>query len=451
MLANVAVAPIGHAGPVPASDPPAVSPDGTGPTEAGVTELAALVEAPEPGEQPSRRLIRRGPLRGLPVEVAVLSAVAFFVAAGFGIVAPAIPVFARSFGVSYSAAGAVISAFALMRLISALGCGRLVNHFGERLILGAGITIVAVSSALAGLSANYGQLLTLRGVGGIGSAMFSVSASSLLLSVTSSGQRGRAMGAFTGGFLLGGIAGPGLGGVVTGWSLRAPFFLYAGTLAAAGGVGLLLLPRRLNKHGQPATRSELPLLTVREAFRLPAFRAAAGVNLAENWAAIGVRAALVPLLVVEVLHRSPVWTGIGLTVFTAANILTLTLGSRLADRRGRRPLMLSGCLVSATGTFLLVLPHTLPLFLVAMAVFGLGSGLLSVAPGAMLGDVAGGRGGTAVAAYQMAGDLGSLTGPVLAGALADSAGFSTAFALSTAVLLVAAMIAFRAPETLRRT
>jgi MFS family permease len=85
-----------------------------------------------------------------------------------------------------------------------------------------------------------------------------------------------------------------------------------------------------------------------------------------------------------------------------------------------------------------------------MAVFGLGSGLLDVAPGAMLGDVAGGRGGTVVAAYQMAGDIGSLTGPVLAGALADSAGFSTAFALTTAVLLAAAVMAFRAPETLRR-
>ncbi|MEO6501909.1 MAG: MFS transporter [Jatrophihabitantaceae bacterium] len=429
---------------------PPVTPDGIGPTEAAVTEVPALIEAAEPDEQPAQTLIQRGPLRGLPVEVAVLAAVAFFVAAGFGIVAPAIPVFARSFGVSRTAAGAVISAFALMRLVSALGCGRLVNRFGERLVLGVGIAIVAVSSALAGLSANYGQLLTLRGVGGIGSAMFSVSASSLLLSVTSSGQRGRAMGAFSGGFLLGGIAGPGLGGLVTGWSLRAPFFLYAVTLAAAGGVGLLLLPRRLNKQGQPATRSEQPLLTVREAFRMPAFRAAAGVNLAESWAAIGVRAALVPLLVVEVLHRSPIWTGIGLTVFTVGNIITLTLGSRLADRRGRRPLLLSGCLVSATGTFLLVLPQTLPLFLVAMAVFGLGSGLLSVAPGAMLGDVAGGRGGTAVAAYQMAGDVGSLTGPILAGALADSAGFSSAFALSTAVLLAAGVVAFRAPETLRR-
>lgn len=431
---------------------PAQPPDSADPTEAGVSELAELTEPIEAGEQPSRTLIRRGPLRDLPIEVAVLAAVAFFVAAGFGIVAPAIPVFARSFGVSRTAAGAVISAFALMRLASALGCGRLVNRLGERVVLGTGIAIVAVSSALAGLSANYGQLLTLRGVGGIGSAMFSVSASSLLLGVTSSGQRGRAMGAFSGGFLLGGIAGPGLGGLVTGWSLRAPFFLYAGTLAAAGGVGLLMLPRRTaQRRGQSAEQSSRSLLSIREAVRMPAFRAAAGVNLADNWAAVGTRSALVPLLVVEALHRSPIWTGIGLTVFTLANIATLTLGSRLADRKGRRPLLLAGCLGSAAGTALLVLPHSLPLFLVAMVVFGLGSGLLDVAPGAMLGDVAGGRGGTVVAAYQMAGDVGSLTGPVLAGLLADSFGFSASFALTTAVLLAAAGVAFRAPETLRRS
>lgn len=430
---------------------PAQPPDSADPTEAGVSELAELTEPVAVEEQPSRTLIGRGPLKGLPVEVAVLAAVAFFVAAGFGIVAPAIPVFARSFGVSRTASGAVISAFALMRLVSALGCGRLVNRLGERVVLGTGIAIVAVSSALAGLSGNYGQLLTLRGVGGIGSAMFSVSASSLLLGVTTSGQRGRAMGAFSGGFLLGGIAGPGLGGLVTGWSLRAPFFLYAGTLAAAGGVGLLMLPRRTSRSKESAKQAEKSLLTVRDALRMPAFRAAAGVNLADNWAAVGTRSALVPLLVVEALHRSPIWTGIGLTVFTLANIATLTLGSRLADRRGRRPLLLAGCLGSAAGTALLVLPHTLLLFLLAMAVFGLGSGLLDVAPGAMLGDVAGGRGGTVVAAYQMAGDFGSLTGPVLAGLLADSFGFSASFALTTAVLLAAAGVAFRAPETLRRT
>jgi len=137
----------------------------------------------EIGTEPaSARLISNGPLRGLPREVAVLAAVAFFVAAGFGIVAPAIPLFARSFGVSRAAAGAVISAFALMRLSSALGVGRLVNRIGERIVLGAGIGIVAVSSALAGFASDYMQLLVLRGAGGIGSAMFSVSANSPILS-----------------------------------------------------------------------------------------------------------------------------------------------------------------------------------------------------------------------------------------------------------------------------
>ena len=88
----------------------------------------------------------------------------------------------------------MVSAFAFMRLASALGVGRLVNRIGERIVLGTGIGIVAVSSALAGLRHDYAQLLVLRGAGGIGSAMFSVSASSLLLGVTTSDQRGRAMG-----------------------------------------------------------------------------------------------------------------------------------------------------------------------------------------------------------------------------------------------------------------
>ncbi len=392
----------------------------------------------------------RGPLQGLPQEVGVLSAVAFCVAAGFGIVAPAIPVFARSFGVSRTAAAAVISAFALMRLISALGCGQLVNRFGERVVLGSGIALVAGSSALAGLAANYGQLLALRAAGGVGSAMFTVSASSLLLSVTTSGQRGRAMGTFSGGFLLGGIAGPGLGGVVTSWSLRAPFFLYAGTLAAAGAVGLALLPRHIRHDPAAGDAAPRVLLTITAALRLPAFRAAAVANMADSWAALGVRAAIIPLFVVEALHRPPLWTGIGFTVFTMANILTLYIGGKVTDRRGRRPVLLVGCLGSATGVAVLVLPPSLPVFLAGLLVFGLGSGFLDVAPGAMLGDVAGGRGGTVIAGYQMAGDFGSLAGPLIAGALADSVGFNAAFAATAAILVFAAIVAARAPETLSR-
>ena len=40
----------------------------------------------------------RGPFRGLPREVPILTAISFTVALGFGIVAPDIPAFARHFG-----------------------------------------------------------------------------------------------------------------------------------------------------------------------------------------------------------------------------------------------------------------------------------------------------------------------------------------------------------------
>jgi MFS transporter, DHA1 family, multidrug resistance protein len=408
---------------------------------------AACRKSAVPASSPVGAL--RARLANLPPEVVVLSAVAFFVAAGFGIVAPAIPVFARSFGVDRTAAAAVVSAFALMRLVSALGCGRLVNAIGARVVLGTGIAIVAGSSALAGLAANYPELLVLRGVGGIGSAMFTVSASSVLLGVTTSAQRGRAMGTFQGGFLLGGIAGPVLGGVVTGISVRAPFFVYAVTLAVAGGVGLARLPRHQRRETDARLASFSPM-KVAEALRLPAFRAAALANLADSWASLGVRSAIVPLFVIEALHERPLWTGIGFSVFTGANVVTLVLGGRWADRRGRRLMLIVGCLGSALGTGLFVLPPSVPLYLVGMIVFGLGSGLLDVAPGAMLGDVAGGRGGTVIATYQMAGDLGSLSGPLICGALADSTGYGAAFGTTALVLVGAALVAVRAPETLQR-
>ena len=71
-------------------------------------------------------------LRDLPPEVAILTAVSFTVALGFGIVAPVIPAFARQFGVSVAAAASVISVFALMRIVGALPAGRLADRFGVK-------------------------------------------------------------------------------------------------------------------------------------------------------------------------------------------------------------------------------------------------------------------------------------------------------------------------------
>jgi MFS family permease len=392
----------------------------------------------------------RNPFGSLPPEVAVLTAVAFSVALGFGIVAPAIPLFAKDFGVSNFAAGAVISVFALVRFASAPAAGRLVNRLGERVVLATGIGIVGVSSLLAGLSGSYAQLIVLRGIGGFGSALFTVSSFALLLRVVAPDQRGRASGTYQTGFLLGAIAGPAFGGPLTAWSLRSPFFVYAATLLVAGGVATMFLARTALAEREvvagTADHAPTPLGT---ALRSSAYRAAMANNFAVGWAIVGVRSSLIPLFVVEGLRLSPSWTGAGLVLSAVVQGLVLVPAGRLVDTRGRRPFLRAGAAFSLAAGVTIGLAGGAPLFLVGMALYGTGSALLGVSSAAVVGDVIGGRGGTPVATFQMASDAGAFIGPLVAGLLADAASFEVAFLATAAVSGLAFATTLVMPETQR--
>jgi MFS transporter, DHA1 family, multidrug resistance protein len=386
----------------------------------------------------------RGTLSGLPSEVRALVVVAFMVALGYGIVAPAIPLFARQFGVGKAAAGAVISAFALMRLLTAPFVGRLVNRFGERVMLATGIGVVAVSSLLAGFARDYWQLLVLRGIGGVGSIMFSVSAASILIRVTPSHLRGRAQGAWAGSFLLGMIAGPAVGTVAT-FSLRAPFFLYAGTLVVAGSLALSTL-----RHSQFATRqaersAAMPLHT---ALRNRAYVAALVASFAGDWAIVGARTAIVPQYVTDRLSLGAGWVYAAFLVVSIVSGALLLPFGRMADLRGRRPVIIIGLTIGAIGFVLLPSVPTVVGLLVAMGLLGVAGAADSVAPGAVMGDVVAGRGGTVVAVFQMSGDLGAVIGPVAAGWIADGYGYAATFLVSAAVSVAPLPFVAAAPETL---
>ena len=384
-------------------------------------------------------------LRDLPSEVKALTGVAFMVALGFGLVAPALPLFADQFGVGNTAAGAVVSAFALMRLAMAPFVGRLVNAAGERMLVAVGIGIVAVSSALAGLSQTYWQLLVLRGVGGVGSIMFSVAAASLLVRVTPSHLRGRAQGVWAGSFLIGLVAGPAVGTVAT-FSLRLPFFLYAGTLVVAGLLALGAL-----RHSELAARSSdrsdpLPL---RAALRHRAYLAALAATFAGSFALVGARSAMLPLFIKDDLHRSADWAYATFLVVSVVSGALLLPTGKVADTIGRRPVIVVGLFVGAIGFLLLpVLPATVGLLSVAV-LLGVAAASDSVAPGAVMGDVVAGKGGTVVAVYQMAGDVGSVLGPVVTGWVADAAGYGPTFVLCAAVCVLPVFAVLSAPETLQ--
>jgi MFS family permease len=383
-----------------------------------------------------------GARSSLPREVYVLGLVAFCVAVGFGVLVPVLPVFARSFGVGNAEVGAVISAFALMRLVSSPFCGWLIKVFSERIIMATGIFIVAISSGLAGISRSYVQLLVLRGVGGIGSAMFTVSAFTLLLTSVEAGVRGRAAGFFQAGFLIGGITGPAVGGAMAAISLTAPFFFYAGTLIVAGTVGLLLLRRRSSKPEEGAESAVSFRALVRDA----RYQAACVTNLAQGWTSFGVRSSLVPVLVVELLHRPASWTGIAFACASVVQTIAVGPAGRFTDTVGRRPAMILGGTVAAVSIMAVPFAPNIWLLIVVLCLYGIASAFLGTAPAAAVGDAAGSRSGTAVAVFSMCSDIGAIIGPLVAGLLADTLSYPAAFGAGAALMLVAAALSWRMPR-----
>ena len=399
---------------------------------------------------PLSRIQQRIPLlRELPIEVTALSLIAFFVALGFGIVAPVIPMFASEFGVSALAASSVISVFAFTRLIAAPPAGALVNRIGERRVLSWGLIIVSVSSALAGLSQNFTQLLILRGLGGFGSTMFTVAAMALLIRIVPAELRGRAASAWSGGFLIGGLAGPAVGGIFVALSLRSPFFIYAITLLAASAVSWKHLSKaHLLENANESTESALKIST---ALRSPAYLSALGTNFNVGLVRFGVLNALIPLMVIQLLDLSPAVASIAFLVSSISQASLLVYAGRLTDSHGRRISMILGNSFTVVGLTVLAFTQSPLVLILAMILMGLAGSFLASAPTAVVGDVTHGKkSGRVVSTYQMAADFGAIFGPLIAGFLLDSSGsFSVPFALAAGFTLIFVVMSFRMPETKR--
>ncbi|MDG4664567.1 MFS transporter [Mycobacterium sp. 236(2023)] len=385
--------------------------------------------------------------RRLPREVWVLVAANVVVALGYGVVAPVLPQYARHFGVSISAATFIITAFAVMRLVGAPPAGFLVQKLGERRVYISGLIIVAVSTAACAFAETYWQLLLFRTAGGVGSAMFTVSSLGLMIRISPTDARGRVAGLFSSGFMFGSVGGPILGSLTAGFGLSAPFLIYGAALLVAATVVFVSL-RNSAVIGQ-SDEDTGPPVPFREVFRHRAYKAALFSNFATGWASFGLRIALVPLFIVEVLGRGPGAAGLALTAFAVGNISVVIPSGYLSDRFGRRKLMIFGLSLAAVSTALVGYTTSMPVFLVAAYVAGAATGIFVSPQQAAVADVVGSksRGGTAVATFQMMADFGSIGGSLLVGLIAQYTSFGLAFLVSGIILGLAAVWWIFAPET----
>jgi MFS family permease len=163
-------------------------------------------------------------------QVWIISIGVGFVMAGLTLVAPILPLYALEFGVSYTAAGALITGFAVARLAFSVIGGVAGDRWGARRVTVAGTALLAVSSVTAALAPNYGVLLGSRFIEGVGSAIFATTAFQYLLQVTPRDRLGRATAAFQTGLLVGVAIGPfAAGGFLAELGdFRTPFWVYAG-------------------------------------------------------------------------------------------------------------------------------------------------------------------------------------------------------------------------------
>ena len=369
----------------------------------------------------------------------------FVIMLGFGILAPVLPNYARSFGVGYDAVGLLISAFSFARLVSDPFVGRFIDRYGERAMSTLGAAWVGVSSIAAGLAPTFPLLVLFRGLGGVGSALFFAALLSFLLRSIPAERTGRVMGVYYAAFNIGFIAGGPLGGLIAHWfGLASPLYVYAGACLVAAGVFWKTLHDPV-RHESETRRGGIrrlpwnrPLITVLV------------VNGVYLWIIAAVFQTLVPLFGTSAdIGLSIAGVGFALGVATATELVALYPAGRASDRHGRRAVLIPALAGLALTTALLGQTSTALAFIVALGALGVASGYAGVPPAPMLSDVAPEElKGTAVGVFRFAGDLGFVLGPLIAGWSAGSFGFGTSFVVTALPALIAVALVVSIRETM---
>lgn len=247
----------------------------------------------------------------------------------------ALPAIGEDLGAEVSGLQWTVNAYTLTLASLILLGGSLGDRFGRRRVFVGGTLWFAAASVLCGVATNAPMLVGARALQGVGGALLTPGSLAILQSSFAPGDRGRAVGAWSG---LSGIAaamGPLVGGwLVDVWSWRLIYFTNLPVAAAV----VLVAVRHVPESGDPG---EAPGLDV-----AGAVLAAAGLG-AVTWALIdaGERgpspavlagalagiAALVALWVVERRSRHPMLPPaiFASRQFTAANLVTFAVYASL--------------------------------------------------------------------------------------------------------------------------
>ena len=335
--------------------------------------------------------------------LAVIVTAQFMVVLDVAIVNVALPTIKTDLGFSQENLQWVVTAYSIMFGGVLLLGGRMADLLGRRRLFMAGLTLFSVSSLLDGLAWSEGSLIAFRALQGLGAALLSPAALSILTTTFPEGkERNFALGIWGAVSGSGGAAGVLLGGALTSsldWSwiffINVPVgavvlaltprlvresvagvthrhFDVPGAISITGGLMLLVYAMtRAVQHGWGTTetiallaasaalivafvaielRSQAPLLPMRM-FRS---RTLSGSNLAGllMGAAVFSQFFLLTLYMQQVLHYSALETGVAYVALTLTIIVFANVSQKLALKIGIRPVLALGLVLVSSGLLL---------------------------------------------------------------------------------------------------
>jgi EmrB/QacA subfamily drug resistance transporter len=180
----------------------------------------------------------------------MLSVAQFMVILDATVVNVALPSIARSLGLAAGGLQWVVTAYVLASGGLVLLGGRAADVVGRRRVFLAGLTVFTAASAAGGLAPAAGALIAARAGQGLGAALLSPAALSIITTAYAGAQRATALGVW--GALGGAGAAVGVlaGGVLTTWlGWRSVFLVNVPVGVVAGLLSLHLVPRREPRRG----------------------------------------------------------------------------------------------------------------------------------------------------------------------------------------------------------
>lgn len=376
----------------------------------------------------------------------------FLLAFTQGLLIPTLPLYATTFGVSFSLVSLAVAARGIGTLAMDLPSGVMLERLGSRKVMLLGVGVACVSLTLMGIIESFPVLVLLRLLSGGGAAMWMLSRMAHISDVIPLEVRGRALSAFGGVSRIGVFASPAIGGFVGAtFGLRTPFLL----AAALAGVAFLITLRYVPESRAPAqTAHRRPhwrtMAQIVGTYRRDLLAAGSAQILAQMIRAG--REIIVPLYGATVLGLDVAAVGVIITVSAAIDMSLFGIAGLLQDRMGRKWASVPSMIILGIGMGLVPLTGGYVSLMAAAAIMGLGNGLGSgtmmtlgsdLAPRDAMGEFLG--------LWRLIGDGGNTGGPLVVGAVADLTGLGlAAIVLAGVGALAAANLAWFVPETRRQ-